>query len=276
MVNFRPCATIVGNFSLSVGYCRFAYTLNAVQPSPTQLGQRAKLSPACEAKPFTTLPTDVHNYFTFPADYSYKLTNNYRAIKKSSGEVSELLPKLSRLSPDFFKEYDSMFMRHRFFRMFFVGFFALMLIGGLRQSSYRNAYYQGFQSGQSSAEQVAPPADGPVNSDGPAAERGPGYTGDGYRDNYNGYYRGHGFSPFRFLFTFIFFMFFFKVMRRMVWGGRGRHHSGHHWKTEWKKQYRDGGSKGFGPFNEFNQRDGRSAKERKHDESNDDGPIYEM
>lgn len=170
-----------------------------------------------------------------------------------------------------------MFMRHRFLRFFFIGFFALMLIGGLRQARFQNAYSRGFQAGQYSAEQVAPPpADGPVNPDGPAAapaERGPGY--------YNGYDRGHGFGPFRFLFTLLIFMFFFKVMRRMMWGGSGRHYSRHQWKKEWKNKYRGRGSDGYGPFNEFNQRDGRSAKERKYDQSadgqsNGEGPMYEM
>lgn len=165
-----------------------------------------------------------------------------------------------------------MFMRHRFLRFFFVGFFALMLIGGLRQARFQNVYNRGFVAGQNSAEQIAPPADGPAINDGPA-ERGPSYSGDGY---YNGYYRGHGFGPFRFLFTFLIFLFFFKFLSRMMWGGR-RHYSRHNWKKHWKSHHDGRDSKGFGPFNEFNQYDGRSAKERKYDQDgNSDSPMNEM
>lgn len=154
-----------------------------------------------------------------------------------------------------------MFMRPRFFRFFFFALFAMMLIGGLRNISYRNAYYRGFQAGQYSAEQAeraAPPADGPAAETPPRADYGPGYHGHGH-----GHHRGP-FGIFNFLFMLLIFAFFFKVMRRLMWGGWGHKH--------WKHRSRHG-RKSWGPFNEF---DGRSAKERKHDEAGDDGPTYEM
>ena len=40
-----------------------------------------------------------------------------------------------------------MFMRPRFFRFFLFLSLFFLLVGGLRNISYRNAYYRGFQDG---------------------------------------------------------------------------------------------------------------------------------
>ena len=159
-----------------------------------------------------------------------------------------------------------MFMRSRFIRFFLFLSLFFLLIGGLRNISYRNAYYRGFQAGQYSAEQAeraAPPADGPAAEAAPRADYGPGYHGHGH-----GYHRGP-FGIFNFLFMLLFIAFFFKVMRRLMWGGWGRRH----WDNPKGWGHYRHGRKNWGPFNEY---DGRSAKERKYDESGDDGPTYEM
>ncbi len=143
-----------------------------------------------------------------------------------------------------------MFFRPRIFPILFVGFFAMMLIGGMRQASYRNAYFDGYRAGQVAAEQAAPPAE-----QAPAADAAPSANQAPYGARSYGYDTHHrqGIGFFGFLFYLIFFSFMFKVIRRMTWGGGGRHwHSYEH-----SDRYRPRGE--------------RSQKERQADDDGDDG-----
>lgn len=149
------------------------------------------------------------------------------------------------------------YRRPRFFPIIFVGFLAMMLLGGARSNRYENAYNQGFVAGQNSAVQAAPPAAAaPAESAPSAAPVNPA-------PNYNPYQpqQRTGFGFFHFLFYIFFFSFIFKMLGRMSWAGYsggGRHHRGRH---------------RYGP------QDDRGAKERKQDR--DDGPeddfnMYDM
>ena len=134
-----------------------------------------------------------------------------------------------------------MFFRRGFFPILLVGFFGLMLISGLRQASYRNAYYRGFQAGQaaeaSSAAQA--PTDGVETAPNPAASPYGQY----------GHHHRHGIGFFGFLFYLFMFAFLFKVMRKLVWGrrggwGRGGWHKHHyHNSGPWHPGFGGGRSK---------------------------------
>jgi len=155
-----------------------------------------------------------------------------------------------------------MFFRPRIFPVLLVGFFAMMLIGGMRQASYRNAYFDGYRAGQVAAQQVAPAvADGPSADAAPGVNQAP-FNGPG--SDYAHPHR-HGIGFFGFLFYLILFSFLFKALGRMAWGGGRRH---------WRNHYHSGR---HGPWN------GGSKKERHTNQDNDEddnhvgfGRTYDM
>ena len=150
-----------------------------------------------------------------------------------------------------------MFFRPRIFPMLFVGFLTLMLIGGLRQASYRNAYFDGYRAGQVAGEQAAPAAaEAPAAEAAPSVDRGP-YGAPGY-----GYPHRHGIGFFGFLFYLFFFAFIFRMFRRMAWGSR--HWNSHHFNHKWS-----------GPDGPWNS--GRNTKRNKSDDDPTGfGPTYDM
>ncbi|MEM8861064.1 MAG: hypothetical protein AAGD96_22295 [Chloroflexota bacterium] len=161
-----------------------------------------------------------------------------------------------------------MFFRRGIFPLLLVGFLGLMLISGIRQASYRNAYYRGFQAGQAaeassaaagmSAEQAAALA-----SDG--AEAAPAASPHGH---YGHHHHRHGLGFFGFLFYLFMFAFLFKVLRRLAWGRRGG------WgRSGWRRNYYSNSGPwhpGFGGGNH------RSPKRKKPAEKGPSDDFYEM
>lgn len=148
------------------------------------------------------------------------------------------------------------YRRPRIFPIIFVGFLAMMLLGGARSNRYENAYNQGFVAGQTAAVQTAPPAAAPAESAPSAAPVNPAPHYNPYQPQPRA-----GFGLFHFLFYLFFFSFIFRMLGRMSWAGYAagaRRHRGRHRFDRW---------------------DGRSAKERKHDRDNgpaDDFNYYDM
>ena len=161
-----------------------------------------------------------------------------------------------------------MFFRRGFLPLLLVGFFGLMLISGIRQARFQNAYYRGFQAGiaaetssaraeASSVEQA--PTDGAPAAPNPAASP---------YDYYGHHHHRHGIGFFGFLFYLIMFAFLFKVLRRLAWGRRGgRGRGGWH-----KHHYHNSGPwhPGFGGGHQKRRKDEKPAEKSPSDD------FYEM
>lgn len=167
-----------------------------------------------------------------------------------------------------------MFFRSRLIGFIAAGFLIMGLFGMARSSAYHAGWSQGYVSGQAAAVQQAPPA---AAAEGETAAPAPSAPAAGYNPYaaHHGYY-GYGHSPFGWFIGGLFKLFLFLIMLKFIfgflfWGMRGRRH--------WRRHHRHGH---HGPpwhkghHGRHGEGDGRSEKERYHDEHGPDGPIVDL